>query len=50
MEPVAFTVPSYGSTVRLVYNEDYQRVTAHVYPLVEQFNCDGKPFFFTGLG
>jgi hypothetical protein len=45
MEPVAFTVPSYGSTVRLVYNEDYQRVTAHVYPLVEQFNCDGKPFF-----
>ncbi len=45
MEPVPFTVPSYGSTVRLTYYEDAGRVTAHVIPLVQQFSCDGKPYF-----
>eukprot|EP00750_Incisomonas_marina_P025247 INCI536.1.p1 GENE.INCI536.1~~INCI536.1.p1 ORF type:complete len:1419 (+),score=237.10 INCI536.1:271-4527(+) len=45
MEPVPFTVPSYGSTVQMTYFEDTQRVTVSVFPLVGQFSCDGKPYF-----
>ena len=45
MEPVPFTIPTAFSTVRMLYYEETQRVTAHVSPLLEQFNCDGKPYY-----